>query len=187
MTTLGWTERAMYRFVFIPATKAALAKRAAAMAWSDRQPDWGPGRVDPFNPLKFGLLAQPADATIGASDMVPLWNMGARKGMGLHWDGINESLDELMLSSGLANGATTKSIDLESLARMEQWMREEPPPKYPFPVDQPLASRGAQVFTRECASCHAIGGPRVGTVIPSTKSAPTGIAWIRGPLRERPR
>jgi mono/diheme cytochrome c family protein len=163
--TVSWTERLMYRFAFVGATRKALARRADEMAWADRQPDWGPGRVDPFNPLKFGLLEQPVDDSIGASDMVPLWNMAAHDGRGLHWDGINQSVHELMLSSGLANGATTKSIDLESLDRMEAWMRDVPPPAYPFAVDSALVSEGAAVFERECATCHAFGGSRTGTVI----------------------
>ena len=37
------------------------------------RPDWGRGRIDPFNPVKFRMLRQPIDATIGNSDMVPVW------------------------------------------------------------------------------------------------------------------
>ena len=44
------------------------------------RPDWGRGRIDPFNPVKFRYLEQPVDATIGNSDMVPLWNLGRIRG-----------------------------------------------------------------------------------------------------------
>ena len=54
-----------------------------------RNPEWGPGRIDPFNPVKFGMLKLPVDQTIGNSDMVPIWNMQARQGMSLHWDGLS--------------------------------------------------------------------------------------------------
>ena len=37
--------------------------------------------------------------TIGNSDMVPIWNMKARQGMSLHWDGLSTSLREVVLSS----------------------------------------------------------------------------------------
>ena len=33
------------------------------------------------------------------------------------------------------------------------------PPKYPFPIDQPLASQGKVVFERTCARCHGTYGP----------------------------
>ncbi len=101
--------------------------------------------------------------------MVPLWNMASRDGTAQHWDGVNQSLHELMLSSGLANGASLKSIELESLGEMERWIRAVPPPKYPFAVDQAAATRGAAIFARDCASCHASGGARTATVIPVTE------------------
>jgi mono/diheme cytochrome c family protein len=169
MTTLSWTDRLLMRTLIIPATRKGLARRAKDMAWSERQPDWGPGRVDPFNPLKVGMLKQEPDNTVGASDMVPLWNMASRDGTAQHWDGVNQSLHELMLSSGLANGASLKSIELESLAEMERWIRAVPPPKYPFAVDQAAATRGAAIFARDCASCHASGAARTATVIPVTE------------------
>lgn len=34
------------------------------------------------------------------------------------------------------------------------------PPKFPFPVDQPLAKRGEAVFNRNCAECHGTYGPQ---------------------------
>ena len=45
-----------------------------------------------------------------------------------------------------------------------------PPPKYPYPVDQALASQGATLYQQNCAACHAdhrfrdgvISGARVG-------------------------
>ncbi len=33
----------------------------------------------PFNPVKFRILGQPIDETIGNSDMVPLWNLDAAR------------------------------------------------------------------------------------------------------------
>jgi cytochrome c5 len=30
-----------------------------------------------------------------------------------------------------------------------------PPPKYPFPIDMPLAGAGKKVFDAQCATCHA--------------------------------
>ncbi|MGH2412143.1 MAG: c-type cytochrome, partial [Microcystaceae cyanobacterium] len=44
--------------------------------------------------------------------------------------------------------------------------KEFQPPKYPFPIEQALADKGSQIFAQNCASCHAFGGERTGTVIP---------------------
>ena len=54
----------------------------------NQNPDWGHGRIDPFNPVKFGILKQPTDTTIGNADMIPIWNMQRRRGKALHWDGL---------------------------------------------------------------------------------------------------
>ena len=49
--------------------------------------------------MKFHQLGMnPAkDDSIGNSDMEPLWNRAARKGQLLHWDGLNDSLTEVVL------------------------------------------------------------------------------------------
>ena len=43
---------------------------------------------------------------------------GQRRDFGLHWDGLNTSLTEIVLNSGIGNGASAKSIDLPSLERI---------------------------------------------------------------------
>jgi hypothetical protein len=111
-------------------------------------------------------LQQPIDQTIGNSDMTPLWALGARDGRGLHWDGLNSSFDEVMISSAIGNGASRKSVDLESVKRLSAWLRDLRPPAYPLPVDAALAKRGEAVYGAECASCHAMNGARMGAVIP---------------------
>jgi hypothetical protein len=164
LTQLSWTQRMQYRWLLIPGTQTALKRQKAEFAWMDKNPDWGPGRVDPFNPIKFRILKQPVDGTIGNADMMPLWNM---KGRGaVHWDGVATSFHESMLSSGIGNGASRKSISLESLGRLEQWFRDVPSPRYPLAIDAPLAAQGEPLFTQHCASCHAAGGARTNAVIP---------------------
>ena len=45
--------------------------------WQLSRPPWGAGRIDPFNPVKFGMLKMnpAADPTVGNSDMMPFWEM----------------------------------------------------------------------------------------------------------------
>jgi hypothetical protein len=166
ITTLSWTERMHYRHLVIPAMRRELQKQRREYAWMYSNPDWGPGRIDPFNPVKFRILELPVDKTIGNSDMVPIWNMKARQGMGLHWDGLSTSLREVVLSSAIGDGASRKSIDLENLARVESWLLNVEPARYPFAVDAALAGEGKPLYQQHCASCHAPGGARTGTVIP---------------------
>jgi cytochrome c553 len=164
--TLSWTESLMYRFAYIPGTRRALLRHREEFAWMDSRPSWGRGRIDPLNPFKFRQLRQPVDATIGNSDMTPLWALGLRDGRALHWDGLNSSLDEVLISSAIGNGASVKSVDLDSLERVGDWMREAQPPPYPFDTDAEQAKAGAAVFAAGCASCHAESGERMGSVIP---------------------
>ena len=166
LTTLSWTERMRYRLLLIPATRRALQKQRRQYDWMYRNPEWGPGRIDPFNPVKFGMLKLPVDQTIGNSDMVPIWNMRARQGMSLHWDGLSGNLRDVVLSSALGDGASRKSIQLSNLARIEQWMMEVKPPSYPYDIDRALANDGRPVYEQQCAQCHAPGGARTGSVVP---------------------
>jgi hypothetical protein len=162
---LPFMERLFYRYIYIPETKRQLTEQKGLFAWMNSRPDWGRGRIDPFNPVKFRILKQPVDDTIGNSDMVPLWNQRARSGMSLHWDGLNSSLVEVINSSAIGDGATRKSIDLRALKILENWLLDLPPPRYPYSIDQQLATSGSQVFSQHCASCHAFGGEKTGTII----------------------
>jgi hypothetical protein len=132
----------------------------------DNRPNWGAGRIDPFNPVKFRTLNLPIDDTIGNSDMMPLWNQKHHQGFALHWDGLETSLAETIQEGAIGDGATKKSINLNDLKRVEEYITQLDPPKYPFAIAQPLAEKGSKIFESNCASCHAFGGERTGTVIP---------------------
>jgi hypothetical protein len=166
LTRLSWMQRLQYRLLLIPATRNGLKRQRQDYAWMDRNPDWGPGRIDPFNPVKFGILKQPVDQTIGNADMIPIWNMKARTGMSLHWDGLTTSLHESVVSSAIGDGASRKSVALDNLQRIEQWLTDLPPAGYPFEYDKALAGRGRGLYDQHCAQCHAAGGARTGSVIP---------------------
>jgi mono/diheme cytochrome c family protein len=176
---LSLMDRFLYRFVIIPQTRRAILQLRDADAWMAANPDWGRGRIDPFNPVKFGILKQPIDDTIGNSDMMPVWNLAAHSGYALHWDGLNTDLREVVLSSALGDGATIKWVDRDvakwdetdpsrasSLRRVMDFIGTAKPPAYPFPIDAALSAEGASLFRTECASCHGPGGARTGTVIP---------------------
>jgi mono/diheme cytochrome c family protein len=172
---LSILDKALYRFALIPFTKKALLEQKAAFEWTNSRPDWGPGRIDPFNPVKVAIL-QKVNAnvgvgnTIGNSDMVAIWNLRARGGMAFHWDGLNTELAEVVRSSAIGDGATPKSIPLADLQRLQDWLMNLKPAPYPFldKLDAPLAARGAAIFKQECASCHAFDGANTGKVLPAS-------------------
>jgi hypothetical protein len=179
---LSTIDSLLYRFAIIPGTRRALLQMRDRDAWMDRNPDWGRGRIDPFNPVKFTTLKQPIDATIGNSDMVPLWSLKRHQGYAYHWDGLNSDLKEVVLSSAIGDGATAKWVDrdnrkwddtdprgMSSLRRIRNYIESVPPPRYPYALDQGLASEGAAVYAAHCASCHAFGGARTGTIVPATE------------------
>jgi hypothetical protein len=181
-TDLSVTERLLYRLAIIPSTRRALLRLREESTWMHARTAWGPGRVDRFNPVKFGILTQPADNTIGNADMPALWNLKSRQNYGYYWDGMNANLREVVLSSAVADGATASWMDRDfrqwdssdrrqasSLRRVQNYISDLQPPPFPFPVEQPLAAAGADVFRTECASCHEPGQARFGQVVPVTE------------------
>ena len=176
---LSMVDQLLYRFAIIPRTRRGILELQERDAWMLKRADWGRGRIDPFNPVKFTVLKQPIDDTIGNSDMQPLWNLKRHEGYAYHWDGLNTTLQEVVLSSAIGDGATTKwvnrdyakwnstdSREMSSLRRIQNYISAVAPPAYPFPIDQTLAATGSAVYQAECARCHAFGGARTGTVIP---------------------
>jgi hypothetical protein len=176
---LSLIDQLLYRFAIVPFTRRAILQLKETDSWMTTRPEWGRGRIDPFNPVKFTTLRQPVDDTIGNSDMVPVWNLAAHDGYAYHWDGLNTNLQEVVLSSAIGDGATRKWVDDDfakwnnppgpersSLRRVQDFIRTVRPPKYPEAIDSALRTKGEAIFKRECATCHLAGGGRIGTVIP---------------------
>lgn len=101
----------------------------------ERQHDWGPGRVDTFNPYKaiqfnFPMDKLPHEELIGPADYPSIFNQGPRQGMQLHWDGNNPSVEERNKSAALGAGVTPVTIDLKSLDRIVGWLWNLKAPEY---------------------------------------------------------
>jgi mono/diheme cytochrome c family protein len=169
-TQLSWLDRLLYRFVLIPITRKRLLEQKEEFAWTERRPEWGPGRIDPFNPVKFGMLGLEDDGTIGNSDMQAVWNLGARERIRanapLHWDGLSTSLHEVVLSSALGDGATAKEFDFASMDRIERFLQATVPPPSPYRPDGAAVERGKALYVEHCAECHAADGTRTLTIVP---------------------
>jgi hypothetical protein len=162
VTKLSMRESLLYRFVLIPFTRKSILDQKKEFQWqfAHNRPLQGPGRVDPFNPVRFRFFHEADDGAIGNADIPSIWNQKDRVGGWLHWDGLSRKLEEVAISSAIGDGARNKSLDLDSLAKVREFLTNLEPPKYPLPLNQALAAQGAPLFQANCAECHAKGGAR---------------------------
>jgi mono/diheme cytochrome c family protein len=161
---LGPIERLVYRYLVIGQVRKGLLALNEQLAFLDRQAalghDWGPGRVDTFNPYKkiqfnYDISRIPDAELTGAADYPSIWMQRPRQGMNLHWDGNNASVEERNLSASLGAGVTPTTIDMASLARIRDWLWDFPAPTFPPEhIDQDLAAKGAPLYAKHCAACH---------------------------------
>ncbi len=183
-------ERLLYRYALIPAVRSALEQQATRFAWMESRPDcprpdWGPGRIDPFNPVKFFNLHLPDDCTIGNSDIVPLWDLNGltntARVYSFHWDGLNTNLRESALAGAIGDGMTYQGYtDAEpTLDAIIDFIRLQKPPPSPFSaglkaddpyyVDAAEVEQGKALYRTYCAVCHDPDGARFRTIISATE------------------
>ena len=166
-THLDWIDRLAFRYLIIPRTKQALMQRDAELGWMNRPgiPDWGPGRDDPMNLTKYFMTGMSWDTTVGSADFPSTWNLDVREGMNLNWGGETPSPRSVIIDSALGLQADPKTV-VQHAAWIQEFLRSKRPPKYPFPIDAGLVSKGEAIYSKECSYCHAIApGSRVGKVI----------------------
>ncbi len=178
---LGMLDRYLVYPVAIALMRERLLMLRERFAWAGKQPAWGPGRVDTFNPSK-ALFNFPPDKLsppegIGTADFPSIWEQRKRKQrddgqpMQLHWDGNNTKAEERNKNAAFGTGTTPPTIDLLAIGRLEQWLLDAMPPKYPYPIDRALAEKGAPLYAEYCAACHGASGQDfkgsyVGHVVP---------------------
>ncbi|HEV8543942.1 MAG TPA: c-type cytochrome [Verrucomicrobiae bacterium] len=156
-------NRMLFRFVAINLMRERMLLLRQRFSFMEREPDCGPGRVDTFNPpkvlLNFPMDKIPTNEWVGLCDFPSIWFQGKRKGMQLHWDGNNTSVEERNRSASFGTGALPPTLDRPSIKRTEAWLYEEAKPMaYPFPVEQTLAAKGQTLYQQYCASCHGKSG-----------------------------
>ncbi len=163
---LGVFGKAVYRYFVVERVREGLLRIREQLSFMERQHDYGPGRVDTFNPYKaiqFNFPMGPRHISEvelnAASDLPSIWRQRPRQGMFLHWDGNNPSVDERNLSAALGAGVTPVTVDRERIHRVRRWTWNLAPPAYPRDdIDPALASRGRELYLQYCARCHGAGG-----------------------------
>jgi hypothetical protein len=175
MGTDDFLNRWLLRLVGVDLMREKLLMLRQRFSFMDREPVFGPGRVDTFNPpkvlLNFRMDRLPESERIGVSDFPSVWQQRRREGMQLHWDGNNTSVDERNRSAAFGTGAQPPTLDRPALRRMADYLLDAEPPSYPLPIDSALASRGRLVYEEYCAGCHGrngrdFSGALVGKVTP---------------------
>jgi hypothetical protein len=170
-------DRLVLRFYGIYYMRERILTLRDRLNFIAQQPEWGPGRVDTFNPLKayfnFPVERLSPEERIGTTDFPSIWYQGQREAlkMNLHWDGNNVSLEERNRSAAMGTGITPPTGERHSLKRVADWLRTLPAPPYPFAIDRELAARGASLYKKYCAECHGADGKdfrgeQVGKVVP---------------------
>ncbi|MBM4261799.1 MAG: hypothetical protein FJ145_10240 [Deltaproteobacteria bacterium] len=169
---LPFIDRLIYRFILIPITKKRLLEREAQFKWVYHKefPLWGRGRDDAMNLTKYFMLNQPMDNSIGPTDMPSVWNLKKyvpEKGHLMNLAGDSHDAYSVIIDSALGLlGAAPK--DRTAFLKEVDWLVEYlgglQAPKYPFPINQPLADAGKAVFDNNCGRCHR--SERTGTRIP---------------------
>ncbi|MGE5220170.1 MAG: cytochrome c [Chloroflexota bacterium] len=161
---LSLIDRLVLRFYGIYYMRERILTLRDRLDFIKAEPEWGPGRVDTFNPLKAYFNFPPdklaKEERIGTTDFPSIWNQGQRETlkMNLHWDGNNVSLEERNRSAAMGTGITPPTGDRQSLKRVADWLRKLPAPPYPFAIDKNLAAQGAPVYKKYCADCHGADG-----------------------------
>ena len=163
-------EKLVYRFLVIPRTRDELLELRHDFSFMNRQSLYGPGRVDTFTSYKTRRYGFPVEKLAetelkGISDYPSIWNQAPRQDMRLHWDGNNNDPSERNRTAALALVSPT-TIDLDSLARLRNWLNEIKAPPYPYAIDRTLAAQGEVIFDSNCASCHTEQGSRIGQITP---------------------
>jgi len=163
---LGANLDLLDREVVYPIAIGIMRERVLTLAgrfdWIYREPNWGPGRVDTFNSAKvifnFPMDVLPPKELAAPADFPSVWNQKPRQGMNLHWDGNNSLVEERNKSAAFGTGTTPPTIDTGRIKRVEDWLLEAKPPKYPFPIDATLSAKGGAVYKQYCAGCHGASG-----------------------------
>jgi mono/diheme cytochrome c family protein len=156
-------NRQILKFYAVNLTRTSLLDFESRLKFMLDNPAFGPGRIDTFGPAKALLnfatdSRMPANERIGTTDLPSIWYTRKRQGMQLHWDGNNTRVEERNRSAAFGTGAYPATLDRPGMRRIEDFLLDAAPDRYPYPVDGAQASRGKQIYDQLCSACHGVDG-----------------------------
>lgn len=147
------------------------ATRERTGAWMDLRPDNGPGRIDPFNAVKFEVIGVPDDGTAATLDFPSVWNQNATIRPWHHYDGNTSDSSARNFGSVIGVGGISLSVHKTSVSAVGRWLDDFPPAAYPFKAPRPEdVARGLAIFTTSCAGCHGVYDRKTNRI--DTKNSP---------------
>lgn len=156
------SEELFYRGV-VEALRRATA--GGSGAWMDHRPPNGPGRIDPFNAVKFEVLQVPDDGTTATIDFPSIWNQRDEIRWWHHVDGNTRNASARNYGSVIGVGGVVMSINKENVDVVGRWIDGLPSPEYPFSKpDAERVRRGVKTFQERCARCHGLYDRSTGKV-----------------------
>jgi hypothetical protein len=186
---LTFEEQVIYTAIVAAMRKPSTPTSAGN--WMSLRPDNGPGRIDPFNSVKFEKIGVKDDFTDGTEDFPSIWNQDLRYWH--HYDGNTASLEARNFGSALGVGADSISIHRPTVRAVGDWIESKlAPPTYPFfptslssedKAKQTLVvARGKDLYQKDCASCHGIYDPENRTISLYDSSSNYFLPYSKGSL-----
>ena len=111
--------------------------------------------------MDVNLAAQPPESASHDMDAPPFWNVKYKKS--LYADGFAPKNERMLLQFMMLpsnSGERMRGWEPE-FRDILAWIESLEPPKYPYAIDQQLASKGKVVFENNCARCHGTYEPTV--------------------------
>jgi len=167
---LDFVDRLLYRFAIIPMMREKLLEQGKQLAWMNApgRPEWGLGRDDPFNLLKYHMTSVPVDASAAPTDFPAIWSLKSREGRPLNTAGETPGIRSVVIDSAIGVGCGAPGSDLEKVvSEIASFVSNAPAPAWPFragehAVKAELASDGAKIYAARCAECHEPGAAKTG-------------------------
>lgn len=135
------------------------------------------------------LFAIPAAAPVPVH-VPPWWRMAKKRAMFYTAAGRGDHARIMMAASLLCSDSVAEVTAIDAtFVDVRAWIETLQPPKWPFHVDQDLASRGRTIFDATCARCHGTyerGGTYPNELVPIADVATdpmlaTGAAQFSAP------
>jgi mono/diheme cytochrome c family protein len=122
-----------------------------------------------MNLTKYFMIRWPMDDSFGPTDMPSVWNLAKyrpERGHRMNFAGDSHNPYSVVIDSALGlMGAEPKDTDdfLRQIDWLVTYLSAKRAPLYPFDIDAVKANAGRELFTQNCARCHA--SERTGTIV----------------------